>query len=110
MALELQRGHHYSKQEYFSQLVSDAPSPKVLFGVIDKLLHRKKPTPLPEHQSAKELANRFSSFFQKKIVDIHKHLDDLSITAAPTLPARPRTSDLIQFSAYYSPGARTRKK
>lgn len=88
-----------SKREYFSQLVTNAPSPKALFGVIDKLLHRKRPTPLPEHQSATDLANRFSTFFHTKIADIHKYLDELSITATPTLPARPRTSDLVQFSA-----------
>ena len=65
---------------------------------MDKLLHCKKPTPLPEHTSAQHLANHSCNFFYKKIVDIHRHLDDIAVHSLPDILVKPRQSDLTQFS------------
>lgn len=86
-----------SKRKFFASAIREAPSPHALFGVVDRLLHRKKPTPLPEHRSAQQLANRFCNFFHKKIVDIRTHLDDLVVPSMPDVPIKPRRSDLTQF-------------
>ena len=65
---------------------------------MDKLLHRKTLTPLPEHTSAQHLANRFYNFFHKKIADIRRHLDDITVHSLQDIPVKPRQSDLTQFS------------
>ena len=78
--------------------IREAPCSRALFSAVDKLLHRKKPTPLPEHTSAQHLANRFCNFFHKKIVDIRRHLDDITVHSLPDIPVKPRHSDLTQFS------------
>ena len=86
-----------SKARYFSDLINSASSPKELFGIVDKLLYRKKPTPLPEHLSAQELATCFSMYCNKKIVNISNHLNGLFVNTTPNIPPKPRISDLVQF-------------
>ena len=70
----------------------------MLFGIVDKLLHRRTPTPLPEHLSTQDLASRFSVYFNKKIVSIRNHLNGLSVNTTPNVPPKPRISDLVRFN------------
>ena len=86
------------KGQFFACAIREAPSSRALFGVMDKLLHRKKPTPLSEHTSAQHLASRFCNFFCKKIVDVRRHLDDTAVHSLPDIPVKPRQSDFTQFS------------
>ena len=86
-----------SKHQFFASAIGEAPCSCALFSAMDKLLHCKKPTPLPEHTSAQHLANRFCNFFYKKIGDIHRHLDDIAVHSLPDIPVKPRQSDLTQF-------------
>ena len=51
---------------------------KKLFAAANTLLHFKNETKLPVHDSSFELAERFSTFFEEKIVDIRR---ELSVTA-----------------------------
>ena len=51
---------------------------KKLFAAANTLLHFKNETKLPVHVSSFELAERFSTFFEEKIVDIRR---ELSVTA-----------------------------
>ena len=51
---------------------------KKLFAAANTLLHVKNETKLPVHVSSFELAERFSTFFEEKIVDIRR---ELSVTA-----------------------------
>ena len=88
------------KARYFSDLINSASSPKVLFGIVDKLLYHRKPTPLPEHLSAQELASWFSVYFNKKIVSIRNHLNGLSVNTTPNVPPKPRISDLVRFNSF----------
>lgn len=63
--------------EYYNDLFLDAKGDsKKTFGIIDHLLCRKKPIPLPPCQSEKDLANNFSSFFHNKIVNIRAGLEE----------------------------------
>ena len=47
---------------------------KKLFAAANTLLHFKNETKLPVHVSSFELAERFSTFFEEKIVDIRREL------------------------------------
>ena len=87
-----------SKRQFFASAIREAPCFRAPFSAVDKLLHRKKLTLLPEHTSTQHLANRFCNFFHKKIVDIRRHLDDIAVHSLPDIPVKPRQSDLTQFS------------
>ncbi len=60
--------HHSSQVE---ECGKDA---KQLFKVVNKLLNRNKASPLPEHQSCRDLANQFSQYFVNKILNIRANL------------------------------------
>ena len=77
-----------SKCQFFASTIREAPCSCALFNVVEKLLHRKKPTPLPEHTSAQHLANRFCNIFHKKIVDIRRHLNDIAVHSLPDIPVK----------------------
>jgi hypothetical protein len=54
-------------QYYQSRISENATDQKALFRITDELLHKKKDARLPLHESNKELANRFSIFFDDKL-------------------------------------------
>ena len=41
-----------------------------IYTIVNALLFRKEPTPLPDWEDPKELAERFSKFFMEKIAKI----------------------------------------
>ena len=51
---------------------------KKMFKIIDETLHRKLNTPFPECNSDFELTNTFNNYFNEKIVNIRKKLDENS--------------------------------
>ncbi len=73
-AYELQCAEYHallyeSQINYYSNIVSEHENDqKALFKVVNKLLHRNGPSPLPRHNSAKELTNTFADFFVEKIL------------------------------------------
>ena len=75
----------HAKHQYLSDLISDnRDDSKALFRSMNKVLNRVKSNPLPDHSSAKELANEFGSFFKSKIDKIRSNFDD-DIDASFTL-------------------------
>jgi len=63
------------KMTYYSNIIDESNSDnKVLFSVVDKLLHRSPETTLPSSSSSTDLANSFVNFFNDKIVDIRNDL------------------------------------
>jgi hypothetical protein len=64
-----------AKHQYYSDAIKESASDqKSLFKVVDKLLHRKGATKLPEHDSHEDLANAFANFFEEKITKIRNDL------------------------------------
>ena len=49
---------------------------KLLYRKLNKIMHREKENPLPDHQSEKELANQFSQYFKGKIDKIRETFSD----------------------------------
>ena len=49
---------------------------KQLYQQLNKIMHREKSNPLPDHQSEKELANKFNQFFKEKIDKIRDAFND----------------------------------
>jgi hypothetical protein len=65
-----------SKSHHFTALVNNATDQKDLFDLASKLLHKGKCTKLPSSASDSKLADKFSTFFAKKIADIRKKIND----------------------------------
>ena len=64
-----------AKASYYNGKITKASGDqKVLFKVVDSLLHRKTSV-LPSHTSSKALADDFSNFFHKKIETIRNEFD-----------------------------------
>ncbi len=65
-----------AKRHHFAAMIDEhSAKPRQLFAVIDHLLHRKKEMPLPRHNTPKELAESFSSYFISKVAKIRTELD-----------------------------------
>ena len=67
-----------SKTEFHSNEVVDSTK-RDLFRVIDKFTTPKSSRTLPEHDSPKDLANLFSTFFSDKIKKLQIKLDETII-------------------------------
>ena len=52
---------------YINKIQENTGDQRVLFFVVDKLLHRKTEPQLPVHENLNELTNRFADFFVEKI-------------------------------------------
>jgi len=77
-----------SKVGYFSEKVSASKgNQKALFRLTNELLHLRDTGVLPHHQSTKELAERFSKYFQQKIKIIRRDLDEKA-QSKPLVPGR----------------------
>jgi len=58
-----------SKQTYYTnEILSHSGDQKALFGVLNKLTHKKQDIKLPSHDSLSELAEQFAEFFEDKIL------------------------------------------
>ena len=65
-----------SKVDYLKEKLGRASaSHSTLFQYINSLLNRSQSSSLPDHDSAEELANRFSNFFKEKIDKIRSNLE-----------------------------------
>ena len=64
-----------------------------LLQVVNELLHRKGPALLPAHDSSKDLADKFCTFFTEKITSIRSQLDSINLTDRHT-NLSPTTSSL----------------
>ena len=76
---------------------------KVLFRVIDELLHSKDKHPLPQQTKINELLNTFSDFFQQKITLIRDKLDkQATLTDNSTAMASVLNADLTATTSSFS--------
>ena len=54
---------------------------KKLYQKLNKIMHRVKQNPMPDHQSDKELANAFNKFFKDKVDNIRRTFNDCNESA-----------------------------
>ncbi len=60
-----------AKRQFYTDSINDTKDdPKKLWKTLNTILHRKHESVLPEHSSAKSLADRFADFFIEKISKI----------------------------------------
>ena len=83
------------KAEYYSTIISDnSRDRKKLWNTLRQVLNSGQESTLPPHQSEKSLANKFASFFHKKIKRIRDMFTASSATVIspmctpPNLPSR----------------------
>ena len=84
------------KSQYYSnQVKENASDPKMIFGLVDKLLQKKTETSLLQHSSLDDLVEDFSSFFVNKIQGLRQQLSSCpleSTVAVPDLVSRRTTA------------------
>ena len=94
------------KSAFFTDQLSDADT-KTVFRVLNTLLNRC-PSSLPAHESAFDLSNRFSTYFDQKVVKLRETLSrssvDSSGTDIGTVKQSP-SSDGIELSEFDSVSA-----
>jgi hypothetical protein len=87
-----------AKSAYFSDLIRDnSTDQRTLWGVFDKILHRRPAKFLPEFTSLSDLAKTFGSYFVDKISLIRSSFADVP-SSETCLPARPESAKLLSFS------------
>ena len=65
-----------AKSEYVrSTIENNIHDERYLFKTLNKVMHRKRENPMPDHASPKALANEFSDYFRSKVSKIR---DDFS--------------------------------
>ena len=75
------------KSQYYSNQVKENTSdPKIIFGLVDKLLQKKRETSLPQHSSLDDLVEDFSSFFVNKIQALRQQLSSCPQDSTVTVP------------------------
>ena len=74
-----------AKSAFFSCKIAACTTAKQLFGITNRLLGKRLPSPLPSVFPANELPQKFADFFMTKIALIHQKLD--SAVAQPSLVA-----------------------
>ncbi len=65
-------------KQYSDIIAENKNDPATLFRVINRSLHRKQASPMPEGLSNKDLADKFSNFFEEKIDQIRTGIDSTS--------------------------------
>ena len=86
-----------SKRSYFKDKIEKhSTNPRALFTIIEKILHRKAESALPEHTSQKVLVENFSTYFQSKISKIRAYLDSEKQSSI-TLTFDASKTNLIHF-------------
>jgi exonuclease III len=86
-----------AKADYYQSKISEnCTDQKALFKITNQLLHKTKDVTLPTHDSEKELADKFSTFFENKIRVISQSFEignpPLDSNEYNSLGARPLTS------------------
>ena len=64
-----------SKCKYYTDLVNDAIDQKELYNITNKLVHKVKSKKLPSSTSDIELAEKFTSYFVRKIAYIRVNIE-----------------------------------
>ena len=65
-----------SKSDYYTSLLSNnSDNPRQMWNSVNKILHREKSKPLPDHTSLDTLCSSFSKFFTDKITLIRSNFD-----------------------------------
>lgn len=72
---------------YNSKILESSGDQKVLFSVVNKLLHRTSEAQLPAYDNLSELTNRFANFFVDKISMIRSTLDSSPSVSTESLPS-----------------------
>ena len=63
-----------SKSDYYTSLLSNnSANPRQMWNSVNKILHREKSKPLPDHTSLDTLCSSFSKFFTDKITLIRSN-------------------------------------
>ena len=60
------------KREYIADKINTCNGTKALYSCVNELLDKKKSSVLPSHNSSKELATRFNTYFKEKIRKIRE--------------------------------------
>ena len=90
---------HQARQQYYNGLILEhASDQKALFQVIDKLLNKKRDSPLPSHDSAVALAEKFAEYFTEKVEKIRSNLGGISDTDTVAAPAEQPNANLTSFN------------
>jgi hypothetical protein len=63
------------KAQFLNKEISEAPSKKSLFKIVDSFLIKKPGLKLPRHSSLPEMVERFSGHFTGKVANIRSRLD-----------------------------------
>ena len=78
--LEIKSAIRTAKRDHYSTAIENSKeTPKDLFRIVDRLLHRGQQLGLPLSDSSEKLAERFSDFFTKKIESVRSALDNGSV-------------------------------
>ena len=90
-----------SKRSYFKdQIEENSTNLRALFTIIEKVLHRKTESALPEHTSQKVLAENVCTYFQSKISKIRASLDSQKQSSNPlTFDAFKTNCSFASFSS-----------
>ena len=65
-----------AKSDYYTSLLSNnSDNPRQMWNSVNKILHREKSKPLPDHTSLDTLCSSFSKFFTDKITLIRSNFD-----------------------------------
>ena len=86
-----------AKTDYYSRQITECQDSKQLFGVVDRLLHRKGTLTLPDSSSPQALADRFNQYFIDKIESIRSTLTDEEHGQLPDLQPSVAAPSLLQF-------------
>ena len=62
------------KHDYLALIIDSKNDARKLFYIVNNLLGRRKATALPTNQTASELVDMFSRFFNDKIANIHRDI------------------------------------
>ena len=92
-----------AKRHYYLSEINSTDNSD-LFKLSNKIMHKQKGAPLPQYNSALELATRFNKFFVEKILNIRQELNAISIhlstsdSSMPEIPHKLITSVLDTFN------------
>ena len=85
-----------AKKQYYLALITDSKNDaRKLLGIVNNLLGRRKETVLPTNQSASELVDMLSRFFNDKIANIHRDIGSSSVSFGDLLLPVSATMDTL---------------
>ena len=70
-----------ARETYYTSKINECgTNQKALFNILNELMHRKKASPLPDHDDPQKLAEQFCSYFTDKIKTIYNDFENHSNT------------------------------